>query len=69
MTTKALIAEQLKGQHFDDNNYEYWSRPVRCLLDQDDISHTLDEAQEEPILAENENLQEHRVAMTRYNKW
>ncbi|MGV7343226.1 hypothetical protein PJI17_31505, partial [Mycobacterium kansasii] len=64
-----LIVEQLKGQHFDGNNYDDWSPAMRCLLDKDDISHTLDVVQKEPIMAENRNLQEHRVAMTRYNKW
>jgi transposase InsO family protein len=69
MASKALIADQLKGQHFDGNNYEDWSRAVRSLLDEDDISHTLDGVQEEPIMAENGNLGEHRAAMNRYNKW
>lgn len=66
MASKNIVADLIKGEKLDGDNYDIWHRKIQYLLSEQEVLETLTHAMDEP---EQGNTVQHRRDLEAYQKW
>ena len=69
MASNQIVVDLNKDNIFNGKNYDTWQRRVILLLTGRDLMLHLTQTMEQPVMLDNEFVDQHRQNLEAYNRW